>query len=411
MIEGGPAQLRVGSAWAFALVGVTLSSSILRTLLGARFLEPAEIGLFGIAWLALGFVEAVASSGVDTALTASRKDVETYIDPGFTIQVARGFTVFGLLWAAAPAVASMFGNSAAVSPIRGVAAVAVLRGLANPAVVLAVRRLDFRRVFWWSLPEVLLSLVLTAILTFLWHDVWALVISVIAGQAVGTMASYGLVPRRPRLVLHRQRMLELLRFGRFVSGSRALMYFSVHLDAVVVGVAMGTHALGLYQFAARVAELPVVTFTRAVAQVALPALSGLRTGAEALAGVWRTLLGWIIGVNMASAVVILVFGQAAVDALVGTHWLPAVPIMKVLAVATLFRAILVLTGQVLDAVEQPAQTMRLNALRLGTLVVALVPLAAWDGVRGVAQAVLIANAVTALSAARVSARVFSSERE
>lgn len=408
MTERGPAQLRAGSAWALASVAVTLSSSILRTLVIARFLEPVEIGLLGIALLALGFVEAVASTGVDTALTAERKDVETYIDPGFTIQVARGFAVFGLLWAAAPAVARVFDNGAAVSVIRSVAPIAALRGLGNPAVVLAVRRLDFRRVFWWSLPEVLSSLFLTVVLVFLRRDVWALVIAVVAGQAVGTSASYGLVPRVPRLVFHRQRILELLRFGRFVSGSRALMYFSVNVDAAVVGVAMGTQALGLYQFATRVAELPVVTFTRAVAQVALPALSGLETGADALTRVWRAMLGWVVAVNAASAIVILMFGEAAVDAVAGRQWLPAVPIMRILAVAMLFRAILVLTGQLLDAVGQPAQTMRLNAVRLGILVIVLAPLAAWGGLRGIAQAVLIANAVAAVRAVRLSARVLSS---
>jgi O-antigen/teichoic acid export membrane protein len=407
LTERGPAQLRAGSAWALASVALTLSSSVLRTFVTARFLEPVEIGLLGIALLALGFVEAVASTGVDTALTAGR-DVETYIDPGFTIQVARGFAVFGLLWAAAPAIARVFDNGAAVDVVRSVATIAALRGLANPAVVVAVRRLDFRRVFWWSLPEVLTSLFLSIVLVYLRRDVWALVIAVVVGQVVGTIASYGLVRRMPRLVFHRQRILELLRFGRFVSGSRALMYFSVNVDAAVVGVAMGTQALGLYQFATRVAELPVVTFTRAVAQVALPALSGFETGAEAVRPVWRTMLWWVVAVNAASAVVILVFGEAAVHAVAGHQWLPAVPIMRMLAVAMLFRAILVLTGQLLDAVGQPAQTMRLNAVRLAILVVLLAPLAAWGGLRGVALAVLVANAVAALRAARLSARALSS---
>jgi O-antigen/teichoic acid export membrane protein len=406
LTERGPAQLRAGSAWALASVAVTLSAGILRTFVVARFLEPVEIGLLGIALLALGFVEAMTSTGVDTALTA-RREVETYIDPGFTIQVARGFAVFGLLWAAAPAIAHLFGNGAAVDVVRSVATIAALRGLANPAVVLPVRRLDFRRVFWWSLPEVLSSLLLSIGLVYLRRDVWALIIAVVIGQAVGTIASYGLAQRRPRLVFHRQRILELLRFGGFVSGSRALMYFSVNADAAVVGVVMGTQALGLYQFATRVAELPVVTFTRAVAQVALPALSGFETGAETLRRAWRTMLGWVMAVNAASVVIILMFGETIVGAVAGRQWLPAVPIMRILAAAMLFRGILVLTGQLLDAVGQPAQTLRLNAVRFGTLVVVLTPLAAWDGPRGVAQAVLVANGIAVLWASRLTARALS----
>ena len=75
MIPGGSTAVRAGSAWALGSVVVALSAGLIRTIFTARFLEPAEIGLMGIALLALGFIEAVSSSGVDTALVAQRKDV------------------------------------------------------------------------------------------------------------------------------------------------------------------------------------------------------------------------------------------------------------------------------------------------------------------------------------------------
>ena len=112
------AQLLTGSAWSLASVAVALSAGLLRTIVIARFLGPADIGLMGIALLPLGFVEAIASTGVDTALIAQRKHVETYLDPAFTIQVTRGLAVFALLWITAPALAWAFHNDAAVSVIR-----------------------------------------------------------------------------------------------------------------------------------------------------------------------------------------------------------------------------------------------------------------------------------------------------
>jgi O-antigen/teichoic acid export membrane protein len=136
-------------------------------------------------------------------------------------------------------------------------------------------------------------------------------------------------------------------------------------------------------------------------------LSGFETGAETLRRAWRTMLGWVMAVNAASVVIILMFGETIVGAVAGRQWLPAVPIMRILAAAMLFRGILVLTGQLLDAVGQPAQTLRLNAVRFGTLVVVLTPLAAWDGPRGVAQAVLVANGIAVLWASRLTARALS----
>jgi O-antigen/teichoic acid export membrane protein len=384
-------------------VTVAFCAGLLRTIVIARFLGPAEIGLMGIAVLALGFVEAVTSSGVDTALQAERSEIEPYLDPAFTIQLARGFVVFLMLWIAAPTLAWAFDNEAAVNVIRAVAAIAPIRGAANPAVALVVRRLDFRRVFWWSLPEVLSSLCLAVLLVSLRRDVWALVVASVAAQTTGTAASYGMARRRPRLCLQRESIRSLLRFGRFVSGSRALMYFSVNLDAAAVGVALGTRALGLYQFAIRVAELPVVTFTKAAAQVVLPAVSGARTS-EALARTWRAMLAAVVGVNVAAAAVILLFAGRAVAA-VAPGWLDAVPLMHILAVGMVFRAVIVLAGQLLDGVGHPARTVRLNAERLALLVV-LLPVLMWrTGLTGVALAVVVTNAGAAVRAVQLAARV------
>jgi O-antigen/teichoic acid export membrane protein len=399
--------LHAGSGWAFASVIVALASAFVRTIVVARFVDPVEIGLWGIALLGLGFMEAVASSGMDTALVAQRGEVDKYLDPAFTIQVTRGIIVSAVLWIAAPALAWAFHNDAAVSVIRMVGLISAIRGFGNPAVALAVRGLQFRRVFWWSLPEISSSLGFTLGLAIIRRDVWALVSGAIIGQAVGTFASYGLVRRKPRLVLGGQRMYDLLRFGRFVTGSRALMYFSVYLDAAVVGVTLGTHALGLYQFAARVAEVPVVTFTRAVAQIALPALSGAQTSAAELTRTWRAMLRWVLAVNTGTAIVIALFGHVAVRAVAGEHWLAAIPLMRILAVAVLFRAVVVLTGQLLDAMGQPALTLRLNGVRLATLIVLLPGMAAWGGVQGIAYAVVLASACAAVLATRFSARVLS----
>lgn len=399
------APIRAGGAWALASVAVVLIVGLVRTIISARYLAPAEIGLVGIALLALGFIEAVASTGIDSALVATRDDVDAYMDPAFTVQVVRGLLVFGLLCAAAPGIAWMFGAEGATAVIRSVAVIALLRGLANPAVALAIRQLDFRRVFWWGLPELLCSLGLTIVLVIVRGDVWALVIALLAAQVVATIASYGLVPRRPMFTLARERIQQLLKFGRFVSASRALMYCSVNLDAAVVGVGMGTHSLGLYQFAARVAELPVTTFTRAAAQVALPALSGLRESPAVLLRTFRTMLAGVFAVNCAAAMFVIFLGEMAVEAVAGPRWLAAVPVLKILAIAMPFRAVVVLTGQLLDAIGQPAATMQLNAVRLVSLLVLLPSLGEWGGAQGVAQGVLLANAGAALFSLRLSTRM------
>jgi len=156
----------------------------------------------------------------------------------------------------------------------------------------------------------------------------------------------------------------------------------------------------------RVAELPVVTFTRAVSQVALPAVRSLQSAAD-LSRTRRTMLMWILSVNGAAAVLIVLFAEPAIVAVAGSRWIEAVPIMRILAVAMIFRAVVVLTGQLLDGLGEPARTLRLNAERLGVLLVALPPLAMRAGLHGVALAVLVTNVGAALRAEQLSARAIA----
>ncbi|HVL69165.1 MAG TPA: oligosaccharide flippase family protein [Vicinamibacterales bacterium] len=403
MTDGRPHRWRAGGAWALTAAVVTLGSGLLRTVAVARFLDPADVGVMAVALLALGATEALATTGVDTALIAQRKQIDPYLDPAFTVQAVRGVIVTAVLWMLAPWVGWVFGSDRAVDVIRAVGIVPAIRGLANPALAVAVRRLDFRRVFWWSLPETVSSLGLAVGLAYLWRDVWALVVATLAGQIVGTVASYGVVRRAPRLVLARARIAELLRTGRFVSGSRALMYFSANLDGAAVGVLLGTPALGLYQFATRIAELPVVTFARAAGQVALPALSAASISEAERSATWRTLLRAVITVHAIAAALFLTLGEFGVRTVAGERWMGAVPLLRVLALAMLFRGVIVLTGQFLDAVGRPDRTLLLNAARLGLLIVLLPAGHSRAGAQGIAVAVLVASAAASLIGLRFAA--------
>jgi O-antigen/teichoic acid export membrane protein len=111
--------------------------------------------------------------------------------------------------------------------------------------------------------------------------------------------------------------------------------------------------------------------------------------------------------NAAAALAIVLLGGPAVAAIAGPRWLAAVPLIRILAVAMFFRAVVVLAGQALDAMRRPALTLRLNAERLAALVIVLPLLGAWGGLPGIAAAVLLANAAVASRALRLLVRVVS----
>jgi lipopolysaccharide exporter len=388
-------RLRTGGAWVLLTLGIGMAFVIARTLIVARLLEPEDLGTVAMALLVLGLVETMTGTGMDTALVTQSGDVEADLDPAFTLQALRGASVAAFLCLLAPLVGWWFGSAEVVPVVYAVSVIALLRGLVNPASFLLDRRFEFQRVFWWRLPEMTVNLGLAVGLAILWRDLMALVVAAVAAQAVATAASYGMAPRRPRFRPDWPRIRRLLRFGKWVGGARMLMHLSVTSDALVIGSLLGSHALGLYQFASRIAELPVVTFTRAVGIISLPGFSERQGRPVELRRAYRVALSVALGINTAFALTILLFGDFMVVTLVGERWRPAVPVLAVLSIAMVFRAVLIVSSQYFDAARQPQLTVRVNLVRLAVLLAALGPMAIAFGMNGAAVSVLLSSLAAA----------------
>jgi O-antigen/teichoic acid export membrane protein len=389
------ARSLAGGGWALGTLLVGLGMGVLRTLVVARLLGARELGVMGIALLAVGAVEALTATGLQAALVSQRGDIRDDLDSAFAVAVVRGLLLSAVLWASAPLVATAFGTAEAAPVIRAVGLTALLRSLSNPAVVQLERRLDFRRLFWWSLPGAVTGFVLAVGVALARHDVWALVAGAVGAQLVATGASYAMLPHRPGLRVRREGVLRLLHYGKWVNGARILAWLSLSADNAVVGRFLGAGALGVYQVAFRVAELAVATFTQAMVQVALPALAQLQASAQ-LGRAFRAALRLVLVVNCAFAAVMVVWGGPVLARLLGPSWLPAVPVLRILAVAMVFRAVVVIAGGLFGAVRVPSNTMRVNAVRLAVMLATIFPLMWRFGMEGVAASVLVASAAAAL---------------
>ena len=344
----------------------------------------------GTALLVLGGIEAVTATGFETALQQRQGDVEPFYDSAFTIQVFRGLVLGLLVWLVAPVAADIVAAPIVAPVIRAASVILVLRGFYNPARVRLFREFRYDVYFWWSLPEVAVTLGLSIALGIALRSVWALVISALAGQAVSTAMSYAMVRRRPRLSLNRVRIRELAHFGKWVFASQLMTFLSLQGDNAFVAKVLGIGPLGLYQVAFRIAELPVTGFTQVVTQVALPALSAIQTERQRLRSWYVTAQGIVVAVHGTFVGLFLLFGGPLVHVLLGDRWLTIVPVLKVLVIAMFFRSMVDVSSTLFNALGEPRYSYYLHATRVAIMATALYPLSRIvHGITGVAIAVLL----------------------
>ena len=93
----------VGSSFALGKLFSTAQQIIL-----ARLLLPSDFGLFGIALLAIGTLEAFTQTGVEVALVQRREITDRILNTGWILSVLRAFFLTFLIYLTGPHVATFF---------------------------------------------------------------------------------------------------------------------------------------------------------------------------------------------------------------------------------------------------------------------------------------------------------------
>lgn len=387
------ARVVKGVAWVFAGRMAGRGLQLVKLVVLARLLVPEDFGLFGIALLAMAAIETFTQTGFEAALIQRRDDVQAYLDTAWTVQVIRGFLLSGALWMAAPLVGWFFAEPRAVPILRVMCLSAALGGLANIGVVYFHKDLEFHKKFLWDTTTAAVSTIVAVILAFRLRSAWAFVWAHILGVVVRCGLSYVIHSYRPRLRLDVSQARELFRFGRWVLASAVLFLFITHGDDVVAGKLLGVAALGLYQLAYRLSELPVTEISGVVSRVTFPALSKVQDDRRAVGALFGRALQ---ATGMAVAPLSLGMVVLAADGtrvLLGDRWLPMVPALQVLAVSALIQSISAPAGSLFKALGRPGLGVILNVVRLAVMAVLIVPLTMYYGLLGTALSVLAGSAV------------------
>ena len=122
--------------------------SFLRTILIARILSPAQFGVFGITAFVLSFAEIITETGINILLIQEKGNVKSYFNTAFVISVIRGFIISVLILISAPFIANFFNNEDLIPLLQLVSFVPFIRGFINPAVILFLKNLDYKREFY-----------------------------------------------------------------------------------------------------------------------------------------------------------------------------------------------------------------------------------------------------------------------
>lgn len=362
---------------------------ILMLIILARVLAPRDFGLIGIALLSLSATKKFTNVGLNTALIQQvDENIDNYLNTTWCLEAGRGLLITVVLFVAAPYLSTLFSEPRATPLIQVIALSPLFYGLRNPGVVYFQKNLEFHKEFAYRTSSDVAQFVIGVGYALINPTVWALVFAFLASDVVRFMLSYVIHDYRPWPAFDWSIAKELIDYGKWITASSIIYFIYSEGDDAFVGWFLSATALGFYQYAYRIADMPSTEVSEIIASVTFPAYSKLQEHPEQLR---RALLETLQ--TTAFTVVPLSFGIALVapsfvPVVLGPDWTPMIVTMQLLAGYGMLHALTRNFGSLWKAIGRPDLMTKLGVLRILLIAIFIWPATARWGIEGTALVVV-----------------------
>ncbi|MBT8469326.1 MAG: lipopolysaccharide biosynthesis protein [Myxococcales bacterium] len=265
-----------GVFWtALQSIGVRLFSLLVFIVL-ARLLSPSDFGLLAMAGVFVALGDALVAQGFGTAITQREALEPEHESTAFWTNMLAGIGLGGLLYAAAPSIAGLYGQQELTSVIRWLSLALPLRGAVAVPVGLLQRRFEFRALAIRSVSAALAGGV-AGVLAAVWGwGVYALVVQQLVGASLDVIVVWSAAAWWPRLAFSMRHLKDLIGFSSYLLASGLLGLLSRRADDFLIGLVLGDVALGIYSVAYRGLQILEQVLAKTGTVVAFSAFSRLQ---------------------------------------------------------------------------------------------------------------------------------------
>lgn len=378
-----------GASWTSALRVTTRLLTFVRIAVLARLLTPAQFGVFGIGSLFLALLEVFTETGVNVVLIQEDKDLKEYVNDAWIVSIARGVFIAVIIVLLAPFVSSFFHSPQAYSLILLMSMIPFIRGFINPSIVRYQKDLLFDKEFWLRFSIFMVDTFVAISFAFIFRDPTSFAFGMIAGAILEVILSFLFISPRPTFSFVPQKIKYILHRGKWVTVYGVFSFFAENGDNIVVGRILGSSPLGVYQVAYKFSTLPISEVTDVVSKVVFPVYSKISDDRIRLRNAFIKTSGIIIGGVLLLGGIIYFFSEKIIILFLGDSWISAIPVIKILAIYGVVRAIFGSVSALFLAIKKQEYVTIMIFVRFFVLLLTIVPLTTLYGLVGAAYAALI----------------------
>jgi O-antigen/teichoic acid export membrane protein len=386
MPRSGPARLSF--LFSFAEKYTLLLLNTVGTMVLARLLTPADVGVYSVGAVLVGLAQVLRDFGVGTYVTKERTLNAEKLRAAFSASIVVAWLLAALVLAASGPAARFYHDPR----LRTVLQLLSINFLLVPfsAVVLPYlrRQLRYKAIFAINASQCAAQVLCSIVMAALGFGYLSLTWGAVAGAAATLLASiccraHGL-PWLPGL----RGMRKILRFGAISTAGSVVEETGVAAPDLIIGRMIGLAEVAIFSKAMGVLNVFGQLVTAAISPVIFPLFSAQAHAGSDLRRAYLQTASYMTALAWPFFGFVALAAPALVRLLYGDQWDAAVPLIRIICIGLALYSMFSMARYLLVAMGEVGAQARLDVLAVPVRIVALM-LAAPLGLQWVAWAVVL----------------------
>jgi len=381
MDRGESTAKNLGFVGAAHFIAAVLNALILLIL--ARFLSPADFGIYAICLVVYNLAISTTILGLDSAVIHYAGDVEKAYETASTIRLTLGISAAAIILLLAEQFSLFYGQSDLAPAILVIVLVIIVVALSFESITRLTRNLNFKAI---SISRIINSVCWSAgalLFALLGLGFLSLPLALLLGS-IGLLVSLSIFqPWRIRHRINREVARPLLRYGAFMLGTTFLVFLAYNVDKLVVGKILGGVVLGTYWIAYTYGTLMPNIFTGIVSSVMFPTFARAQQDTGKMKRQYFIAVKYLAWVSVPIGIGVIAISTTFVNVFFDSSWSAVALPLSIFSILGIIQSVTAPASSVLMATGHP------NVMFMQAFVVAvpyfvvLLPVVMYTGILGV----------------------------
>ncbi|MBF0120121.1 MAG: MOP flippase family protein [Desulfobacterales bacterium] len=311
------------------------------TILG-HMLLPKDFGLMAMVMIIVEFSQIYADMGLSTAIIQRKDPKIEELSTLYWFNICVGICIFILLIIFSPIVAKILHIKELKEIIWVFSLVFIISPFGSQFQSILSKSLKFDILAFIEIGSMFTGLIVAIILAYFKQGVWSLVFGQMSKIIVQSLffTYYGWSKlSRPLFYFKISNLKDYLSFGIYRVGIVSASLLGARIDQLIIGIVLGSSALGYYDMASRLAFTIVQKINPILTTVAFPIFSIVQEDIPILKKGYLKMIQMLTFINAPILIGFSAIASNAIPIFLGEQWVPAISTIQILTFCSLVRSI------------------------------------------------------------------------